>query len=578
MQKLIVLLLLSASPVGADLAPQTETAVRNEQTQVHSARRKLKERTRELNIIEANLQKILSTQKSEFDNGLNALTLSSSERQDILDLYQAKDFKRLSTWTRKKLVQEYSRLAFDRKSWDEQFVESQTSAILNDINTHHEKIRQESYLKAKAESKAVGISLADLRENIPQIKKFCAALPKGGILHTHPYGTMDRRTVLKVLELFNPIIDRPVVQKYISGTTEKIHPREAHFLKSSFYDVPRSFLEIQKLFPKDADHIVDFFFVPRDTTLFSDGVTPFARFLAAFTLPLEMLGILNGNTDNQIALEKIIYQDMFLRSLEQRVSYMEITRNLPVLKLSRQFIDRYNELLHWTEEFSTITPRTLVSFNRTSLDTAEKRVQQIATMTQLLSMKPSHYVVGINLMGDESLVSALDASQFIYGKLLVENEIRSTGLQATMHAGELGDVKNLRDALVFGVSRVGHGILLTKNSMYLELFRREGVALELNLSSNDVLQVIPVARNPFLQFHRLGIPVSLSTDDEGMFLTDPNHECELAILETDIEYVELKQMMLNSLQTAFADSVLRFSLENQLQNEFKVFEDQWSTH
>lgn len=114
--------------------------------------------------------------------------------------------------------------------------------------------------------------------------------------------------------------------------------------------------------------------------------------------------------------------------------------------------------------------------------------------------------------------------------------------------------------------------------MYLELLRREGVALELNLTSNEVLQVVPVARNPFLQFLRLGIPVSLSTDDEGMFLTDPNSECELAILQTDIEYVELKQMMLNSIQTSFADPVLRSSLENQLQKELKVFEDEWSKH
>lgn len=578
MQKLIALLLFTASPSWAELALETESIVRNEQAQLHRARIQLKERTLELNATEAHLQKLLSTKKSEFDIALNALSLPSSERQEVLDLYQIKDFKRLSTFTRKKLVQAYSRLAFDRKSWDEQFKEEADAEALSQISTHHEKIRQENYAKAKAESSAIGISFTELRQNSPQIKTFCASLPKGGILHTHPYGTMDRSTVLKVLNVFNPTIDRATVQKYISGTTEKIHPREASFLNSAFYDKPRNFLEIQKLFPKDAEQVVDFFFVPRDITLFGDGVTPFARFLAAFSLPLEMLGILNGNTDNQIALEKIIYQDMFLRSLEQRVSYIEITRNLPVLKSSRQFVDRYNELLKWTEDFSSITPRTLISFNRTTLDSAEKRVQQLTTMTQLLSMKPSNYVVGINLMGDESLVSALDAAQFIYGKLLVENEMRSTGLQATIHAGELGDAKNLRDALVFGVSRIGHGILLTQNSMYLELLRREGVALELNLTSNEVLQVVPVARNPFLQFLRLGIPVSLSTDDEGMFLTDPNSECELAILQTDIEYVELKQMMLNSIQTSFADPVLRSSLENQLQKELKVFEDEWSKH
>lgn len=562
-----------SSTTFAELSQETESAILKQHSQLQMARSSLMNRTREFNAQEASLQKLLNLKQPEFESALDSLSVSSSERQELTELYKAKDFKRFSAYSRKKLVQIYSRLAFDRQSWDAQF--SEDTSLFKAIERHHQQVSEESYKKAQAASKSLGISLSVLKQNVQSVQKFCCELPKGGILHTHPYGTMNRTTVRKVLEIFNPRIDRQMVEKYIEGSTERIHPREAQFLKASFYQSPRSFLEIQKTLPQDAENIIDFFFVPRDTTLFTQGVTPFARFLAAFSLPLEMLGILNGNTDNQIALERIIYDDMFLRSLEQNVTYMEITRNLPVIKNSRQFLDRYNELLHWTEGVTAIHPRTLLSFNRTTLDSDEKRVQHVSTMTQLLSMKPSPYVVGINLMGDEGLVSALDASQLIYGKLLVENESRTTGLQATIHAGELGDVKNVRDALAFGVRRIGHGIQFLKNPVYLELARREGVALELNLTSNEVLQVSTIAKNPFLYFHRLGIPVSLSTDDEGMFLTDPNQECVFAILQTDIEYVELKQMMLNSLQTAFADKAIQLELEQKLQKDLERFEHSW---
>lgn len=563
----------------AELPSTTRHAVDLKLGEVQRAQAALMERTVEFNRQEQVLQKVLSEKAIDFQSGLDSLGLVGSERQELEQWHQAQDFKRLSTFARKRLLHIYSRNAFDRETWERFFTSPTPAAFQGELRAFHQSVAEQSRERAAVQSQSLGISLKKLKTNVQDVEKFCAQIPKGGILHTHPYGTMDRATVKKILAIFDPLVDKQAILKYLLTTTERIHPREVDFLEQNkeFYEQPQKYSSVLKQFPRDAEKIVDFFFVPRDTSLFSEGVTPFSRFLAAFALPLEMLGILNGNIDTQIALERIIYDDMFLRNLSQGVFYIEITRSLPVLQKSRQFSDRYNELLRWTEATTSLAPRTLLSFNRTNLNSDEKRLAQVSTMTQLLKMEPSDYVVGVNLMGDEGLTSALDAAQFIYGKLLVENRSRSTGLHATIHAGELGDERNLRDALVFGVERIGHGIQLLENPLYLELARRQGIALEISLSSNEVLQVASIAKNPFLYFHRLGVPVSLSTDDEGMFLTDPNSECELAILQTDMEYSELKEMLLNSLKTSFADEALKKHFLQKLNRSLLEFEQNWKS-
>ncbi len=571
----VLSLLLSLST--ADFSPSSEAALKLKTAQIYKARLALEERVRAFNSEELLLKKIISPAPGEFESAVSALNVSAEERQTLREWNAVHDSKRLSTYARKRLLETFERLAFQRSEWENFFPSSHPAGFAADVASEHQRIIAARRAQAVVDSRKVGISLHQLKTNAQTLSNFCAEIPKGAILHTHPYGTMDRATVEYVLETFNPLIEKATLLKYIDGTTEKIHPQEVQFvnLRAEYYSQARSYLEIRADFPQDAQSIVDLFFVPRDSHIFTQGVTPFSRFLAAFALPLEILGILTCNTAQQIALEQIIYDHLFLRGLAQRVHYMEITRNLPVLKNSRLFIDRYNELLVWTGSSHAVKPRTLLSFNRTSLDSSERRLQQVATMSQLLSMESSPYVVGINLMGDESLVDALDAAQFVYGKLLVENKVRTTGLSATIHAGELGDVRNLRDALVFDVRRIGHGILLQKDPVVLELVRRQGVALEISLTSNEILQVSPLTKNPFLSFHRLGIPVSLSTDDEGMFQTDPNQECVRAIANSDMEYTELRQMMIHSVTTSFADNALKSQLLKDLEADFASFEMRW---
>jgi adenosine deaminase len=145
-----------------------------------------------------------------------------------------------------------------------------------------------------------------------------------------------------------------------------------------------------------------------------------------------------------------------------------------------------------------------------------------------------------------------------------------------MHAGELGDLRNTRDAAIFGVQRIGHGTNLIKSPITVEYYRETKIPVIVNLVSNLRLTYVKkIQDHPFLDYARLGIPVAMSTDDDGILETTPNKECETAISGTDITYKELKDMYLNSISIAFIDDKEKQQLTQKLDEQFKTFESQY---
>jgi adenosine deaminase CECR1 len=574
--------LLFNSNAFAELSKSAERLLEQQAEQVDRARQTLIVRTQTYNRIENALNHLTSKNEQEVVQAIKALNLTPKQRGEIEALRKKQDYKAINSFARSELLVAFQRQVHSREEWEKQFSSPWSKETKDELHSHHLEIAEKNHLVAQEKSKIAGISLETVKSK-KLVEAFCQDLPKGGQLHTHPYGTMDRATVKTILAVFNPTVDPVMIRKYLISKVERIHESEIKFLdeKISYYSSSPSYRDVLKKYPEDAVKIQDFFFMPSTEKYYNDEYTPFSRFLAAFALPLEMLGILTGNTAAQIQLEKIIYDALFLRSIGLRLDYMEITRNLPVLVHTRNFEERYDELLRWTKAAEgidasrVIYPRTLLSFNRTSLSTDERRLSQVSTMTQLLQLPPSPYLVGINLMGDENLVSALDASQLIYGKLLVAQQDGGSSLMATIHAGELGDPRNLRDAIVFGVERIGHGVKFMEEPQYLELALQNQVAIESNLTSNEILKVRSIKDNPFLFFHRVGLRVSLSTDDEGMFETDQNLECVRAIQGTDIEYWELQEMMKNSIETSFADLTLKNNLRDKLSKDLLEFQVRW---
>jgi hypothetical protein len=134
-----------------------------------------------------------------------------------------------------------------------------------------------------------------------------------------------------------------------------------------------------------------------------------------------------------------------------------------------------------------------------------------------------------------------------------------------LHAGELttGLVPpehlhdHVWDALtIAGADRVGHAVDVgteRDTRALLDRMRREEVAVEVCLTSNDVILGVDGREHPLPTFLDAGVPVVLATDDEGVSRIDLTHEYVRAATTYDLDYRTLKRLSRNSLHYAFLD-------------------------
>jgi adenosine deaminase len=75
--------------------------------------------------------------------------------------------------------------------------------------------------------------------------------------------------------------------------------------------------------------------------------------------------------------------------------------------------------------------------------------------------------------------------------------------------------------------------------------------VEINLTSNDVILGVRGADHPLPMYLSHGVPVALSTDDEGVSRIDLTHEYVRAVQDFGLDYPTLKHMARNSLTFSF---------------------------
>lgn len=102
--------------------------------------------------------------------------------------------------------------------------------------------------------------------------------------------------------------------------------------------------------------------------------------------------------------------------------------------------------------------------------------------------------------------------------------------------------------------RIGHGVDVMYEDRPHELLRelaRNHVMVEINLTSNDVILGVSGKDHPLPLYRMFGVPVALSTDDEGVSRIDLTHEYVRAVQTFDLHYVDLKRMVRTSLEHSF---------------------------
>jgi adenosine deaminase len=175
-------------------------------------------------------------------------------------------------------------------------------------------------------------------------------------------------------------------------------------------------------------------------------------------------------------------------------------------------------------------------------------------------------VVGINfVMPEDGYVSMTDFAvqmrmlDFLHGIY--------PKIHITMHAGELapglvtyeGLCCHIRLAVEQGhAERIGHGVDLMYEDRPYELLKEMAarhVMVEINLTSNDLILGVRGKDHPLPIYRKAGVPVALSTDDEGVSRIDLTHEYVRAVGTYGFGYPDLKQMVRTTLEHSFLPGV-----------------------
>jgi len=189
---------------------------------------------------------------------------------------------------------------------------------------------------------------------------------------------------------------------------------------------------------------------------------------------------------------------------------------------------------------------------------------QILAAAMLASEDPR--AVGINMVQPEDgLISMRDyhlqMQMVAYARKLYPKA------HVTLHAGELASGLVPPDGLRFHIreavqiaqaERIGHGVDLpyeTDSPSLLAEMKRRKVMVEINLTSNDLILGVRGKDHPLPVYRSHGVPVALSTDDEGVARGHLTEEYLRAALEFGLSYSELKDMARNSLEYSFAPGV-----------------------
>ena len=420
-----------------------------------------------------------------------------------------------------------------------------------DLNELKERQKRQTEAARDAAIKASVIDFSQWRalpakESQKHIRQFCETTPKGGMLHIHPWGSLSSKTFNKLLTRSNPVIPAQTLYRNLSNPQglAYVYPAEAAWLKT----LPDN-AHFLALPDADRERLVQMSVLP-------PGTHPFERFEAVFNFVALVMG---GDWDNIMTA----YEDFADRATRSGVQYVEFTE-----AVSPEDLPRYEQMADRIAKKYGLIVRFNVAYFRTR--SVESQNEAVKAMLKKMN---SPLITGIDLLASERNAPALETGQGVYGPVMAANVNNGNRWHRTMHAGEHGDFRNTRDALLLGAERLGHGVRLIEDPIVMQYAAHRKIPVEINLTSNLKLRAVSDIRtHPYLTYLRLGMPVSLSTDDEGIFEIDINDDCVLAVAQTDLTYYEFKEMAFNSIKTSFAPEDLKLQMLQELRNRFKRLE------
>jgi len=249
---------------------------------------------------------------------------------------------------------------------------------------------------------------------------------------------------------------------------------------------------------------------------------------------------------------------------KDNVKYLEL-RFTPVA-LSRAERFPLHDVINWvidsgkeSAEKNNINVKLIASVNRhESAEIAEQ-------VAWLAADHMDDGIVALDLAGNE----AEFPSQPFYG---IFKEAKQAGLHVTIHAGEWGPAKHIREAVEeLGAERIGHGVRVLEDEYVTALVKERGTACEVCVTSNYQSGVVEsLEKHPLMKMINNGINATINTDDPSISRITLSHEYYTACSELNMPQNILKERIVAAAQAGFLPGDEKEKLVQQLKTDLKM--------
>ncbi len=269
-----------------------------------------------------------------------------------------------------------------------------------------------------------------------------------------------------------------------------------------------------------------------------------AEYLTKFDLPLEGLQTAHG-------LSAAGY-DFIKNSAEQKLDYVEV---------------RFAPLLSCHEE---LTCRTVIESVLKGLEEGKKRfgveygvitcgMRHHTEEENLQMFRVAREFLGTGVCGADLAGNEAAFPMRLFCNLF--EQVNRMEMPFTIHAGECGDAENIREAVLAGARRIGHGIAMAGREDIIQLCRENRIGIEMCPISNlQTKAVSDIKYYPMREFLDKNLLVTLNTDNRTVSQTTLDREIEFVKSFAQVTDDDIRKMGRNAIEISFASDDVKHKL------------------
>ena len=173
-------------------------------------------------------------------------------------------------------------------------------------------------------------------------------------------------------------------------------------------------------------------------------------------------------------------------------------------------------------------------------------------------------VVALGIGGNEATAPAARFAPWF-------QRVKAAGLASAPHAGEIAGPESVWSAVRdLHADRVGHGVRSIEDPHLLVYLLERQIPLEVNPASNVCLGVYrSFEQHPFIHLLRMGLCVTVNSDDPPLFNTTLTEEFEKLVDAFGLNEEDLQRLTLNAVRSTFLPVAERRKMEGEFVEQFE---------